>query len=243
MQIVTNKSIQKKAMKHLYNIEESKRLDFVSKLTSDNVLSFLSESLDSLSPEIVGTSLILFCELIERVDANIVNKIAELLKHKDGWVRERASEALIKFADSSIISLIEQGIKDNNILVRSNLCEALSGIKVDVSINLVMKHIQDISGLVRASAIESAQKMMLIEAIPLIEKSLTDRDSLVRGLAAMALSDLQGKVAIPMLEKRLKTERNRYAKLKLMESLYKLTLNEKLLARIDRKRNMRVKET
>jgi HEAT repeat protein len=234
MQKLTNKSLKKKAMQHLYNIEESKRLEFVNKLTCDNLLSFLSESLDSLHSEIVGTALILYYELIVQIDSKTVYKIAGLLKHNDEWVQERASEALIKFANSSVISSIEQGMNDGNTLVRSNLCEALSNIKDDVSINLIMKHIQDTNGLVRASAIESAQKMMLKQSIPLIEKLLNDRDSLVRGQAAIALPALQGKEAIPMLEIRLKTERNPYAKLKLMESLYELTHNQKLLARIDR---------
>lgn len=192
MQEIKNLSIRYINKHYLFNLNKEQREIFIKKLKEGSRRGslFVTKTLDSSIPEEVGTALILVEELFTKLSNKNLLRIANLLRHKDEWLRERASAVLIKFATKMVLPMIAKRLNDKNGIVRSNLCEALGRIKDDVSVKLLLKYLKDKDGLVRACAIEALEKLRVKEAIPLLEMKLADSDPLVRDSAVMALETL-----------------------------------------------------
>ena len=136
-------------------------------------------------------------------------EIANLLKHKDAFVRQRAMSALIRTKDKRVVPLVIEALKDSDPRVRKESTTVLWRINDGRITPALMEVFNDEDAGVRRGVIFALYHRGSGESIPLYLKALKDNDPLVRAFGVNAFGWVHEPKVVPELLNALKDENAR----------------------------------
>jgi HEAT repeat protein len=169
--------------------------------------------------------------------ATDLRELALALKGKSPKLRWVAAQLLSALNDKASSQKIAALLKDPNSEVRYHAADALGVLLAGTrkAPSGLIKLIGDKDSLARVQAIDALEAIQDKSAIRAVLTALSDKDPLVRGHAAAAVAGLGGRGCRAELRARLANERDPWAEVSFLDSLYRLgdrTVFRRLVAKL-----------
>lgn len=151
-------------------------------------------------------------------------------KNKDYRVREALAESLgKKRAAKENLDLTFFLLNDSESLVRIQALKSLMLIGEKKYFKKVVPMLNDKEEIVRINAVECVAALGRRDAIRYLKKHINDRSEIVRSFIGASIGEIGARKEVSTLEKRLEVEKSPLAKVGLLEGLYQLGQEKRLL--------------